>query len=125
MKKLFILIVLAIAVGALVATNPTREDHVAAVNEVVGSTIEQNLSSNNPLLDIVGKVGSALGSKVAGNVVDENLEYCNYYLFSLSRIKYDDKNYYLSVGALGTVKTTFNEKDLEKAVNSGINKLLK
>lgn len=125
MKKLFILIVLAIAVGALVATNPTREDHVAAVNEVVGSTIEQNLSSNNPLLDIVGKVGSALGSKVAGNVVDENLEYCNYYLFSLSRIKYDDKNYYLSVGALGTVKATFNEKDLEKAVNSGINKLLK
>lgn len=125
MKKLFILIVLAIAVGALVSTNPTREDHVAAVNEVVGSTIEQNLSSNNPLLDIVGKVGSALGSKVAGNVVDENLEYCNYYLFSLSRIKYDDKNYYLSVGALGTVKATFNEKDLEKAVNSGINKLLK
>lgn len=125
MKKLFILIVLAIAVGALVATNPTREDHVAAVNEVVGSTIEQNLSSNNPLLDIVGKVGSALGSKVAGNVVDENLEYCNYYLFSLSRIKYDDKNYYLSVGALGTVKATFNEKDLEKAVNNGINKLLK
>ena len=125
MKKLFILIVLAIAVGALVATNPTREDHVAAVTEVVGSTIEQNLSSNNPLLDIVGKVGSALGSKVAGNVVDENLEYCNYYLFSLSRIKYDDKNYYLSVGALGTVKATFNEKDLEKAVNSGINKLLK
>ncbi len=125
MKKLFILIVLAIAVGALVATNPTREDHAAAVNEVVGSTIEQNLSSNNPLLDIVGKVGSALGSKVAGNVVDENLEYCNYYLFSLSRIKYDDKNYYLSVGALGTVKATFNEKDLEKAVNSGINKLLK
>lgn len=125
MKKLFILIVLAIAVGALLATNPTREDHVAAVNEVVGSTIEQNLSSNNPLLDIVGKVGSALGSKVAGNVVDENLEYCNYYLFSLSRIKYDDKNYYLSVGALGTVKATFNEKDLEKAVNSGINKLLK
>ena len=116
---------LAIAVGALVSTNPTREDHVAAVNEVVGSTIEQNLSSNNPLLDIVGKVGSALGSKVAGNVVDENLEYCNYYLFSLSRIKYDDKNYYLSVGALGTVKATFNEKDLEKAVNSGINKLLK
>ena len=125
MKKLFILIVLVIAVGALVATNPTREDHVAAVNEVVGSTIEQNLSSNNPLLDIVGKVGSALGSKVAGNVVDENLEYCNYYLFSLSRIRYDDKNYYLSVGALGTVKATFNEKDLEKAVNSGINKLLK
>lgn len=125
MKKLFILIVLAIAVGALVSTNPTREDHVAAVNEVVGSTIEQNLSSNNPLLDIVGKVGSALGSKVAGNVVDENLEYCNYYLFSLSRIKYDDKNYYLSVGALGTVKATFNEKDLEKAVNNGINKLLK
>lgn len=125
MKKLFILIVLAIAVGALVATNPTREDHVATVNEVVGSTIEQNLSSNNPLLDIVGKVGSALGSKVAGNVVDENLEYCNYYLFSLSRIKYDDKNYYLSVGALGTVKATFNEKDLEKAVNNGINKLLK
>ncbi|MGN0229071.1 MAG: hypothetical protein ACI4BH_04590 [Muribaculaceae bacterium] len=125
MKKLFILIVLAIAVGALVATNPTREAHVAAVNEVVGSTIEQNLSSNNPLLDIVGKVGSALGSKVAGNVVDENLDYCNYYLFSLSRIKYNDKNYYLSVGALGTVKATFNEKDLEKAVNSGINKLLK
>ena len=93
MKKLFILIVLLIAAGALIATNPSREDHVAAVNQVVSSSIEQNLSSNNPVLDIMGKVGSAIGSEVARNVVDQKLEYCNYYLFSLTRTQYDGKNY--------------------------------
>ena len=125
MKKLFILIVLLIAAGALIATNPSREEHVAAVNQVVSSSIEQNLSSNNPVLDIMGKVGSAIGSEVARNVVDQKLEYCNYYLFSLTRTQYDGKNYYLSVGALGTVKATFNEEDLKNAVNSGISNLLK
>ena len=74
MKKLFILIVLLIATGALIATNPSREEHVAAVNQVVSSSIEQNLSSNNPVLDIMGKVGSAIGSEGARNVVDQKLE---------------------------------------------------
>ena len=125
MKKLFILIVLLIAAGALIATNPSREDHVAAVNQVVSSSIEQNLSSNNPVLDIMGKVGSAIGSEVARNVVDQKLEYCNYYLFSLSRAEIDGKNYYLSVGILGHAITSFNEDDLKDAVNNGIDNLLK
>ena len=57
MKKLFILIVLLIAAGALIATNPSREDHVAAVNQVVSSSIEQNLSSNNPCSTLWAKWG--------------------------------------------------------------------
>lgn len=125
MKKILTLIVLVVVLVALAVTNPSREDHVAAVNQVVSSTIKQNMQSDNAVLNLVGKVGSMLGSAVAGNVVDDNLEYCNYYLFSLSRAEFDGKNYYLSVGILGHAITTFNEEDLKDAVNSGIDNLLK
>lgn len=125
MKKILTLIVLVVVLVALAATNPSREDHVAAVNQVVSSTIEQNMQSDNAVLNLVGKVGSMFGSAVAGNVVDDNLEYCNYYLFSLSRAEFDGKNYYLSVGAFGKVFATFDEQDLKDAVNNGINNLLK
>lgn len=125
MKKILTLIVLVVVLVALAATNPSREDHVAAVNQVVSSAIEQNMQSDNAVLNLVGKVGSMFGSAVAGNVVDDNLEYCNYYLFSLSRAEFDGKNYYLSVGILGHAITTFNEEDLKDAVNSGIDNLLK
>lgn len=125
MKKILTLIVLVVVLVALAATNPSREDHVAAVNQVVSSAIEQNMQSDNAVLNLVGKVGSMFGSAVAGNVVDDNLEYCNYYLFSLSRAEFDGKNYYLSVGILGHAITTFNEEDLKDAVNNGIDNLLK
>lgn len=125
MKKILTLIVLVVVLVALAVTNPSREDHVAAVNQVVSSTIKQNMQSDNAVLNLVGKVGSMLGSAVAGNVVDDKLEYCNYYLFSLSCAEIDGKNYYLSVGILGHAITTFNEEDLKDAVNSGIDNLLK
>ena len=125
MKKILTLIVLVVVLAALAVTNPSREDHVAAVNQVVSSAIEQNMQSDNAVLNLVGKVGSMFGSAVAGNVVDNKLEYCNYYLFSLSRAEFDGKNYYLSVGILGHAITTFNEEDLKDAVNSGIDNLLK
>ena len=125
MKKILTLIVLVVVLAALAVTNPSREDHVVAVNQVVSSTIKQNMQSDNAVLNLVGKVGSMLGSAVAGNVVDDKLEYCNYYLFSLSRAEIDGKNYYLSVGILGHAITTFNEEDLKDAVNSGIDNLLK
>jgi len=113
------LIVIGFIVVALMATNPSTEEHKEAVKQKVSSAFENNTSDGNAFQ----KLGEQLGQKIGMALIDKMIKRENYLLFSLTKSRFLDNNEkekVVGVGILGKVylANEFSEKITEKIEES-------
>ena len=114
-----ILIVIGFLLVALMATNPSSEEHKEAVKEKVSAAFENNNSDGNAFQ----KLGEQLGQTIGMAIIDKMIKRENYLLFSLTKSKFldnDEKEKVVGLGILGKVylRDEFSEKVTEKIEES-------
>ena len=114
-----ILIVVGFILVALMATNPSTEEHKEAVKEKVSAAFENNNSEGNAFQ----KLGEQLGQTIGMVIIDKMIKRENFLLFSLTKSKFlnnDEKEKVVGFGILGKVylANEFSEKITEKIVES-------
>ena len=77
------LIVKGFILVALMATNPSTEEHKEAVKEKVSAAIENNNSNGNAFQKLVEQFGQTIGMALINNMIKRD----NYLLFSLTKVK--------------------------------------
>ena len=118
MKKIIYLI-LIVAVAVLSWMNkPTTEEHKAAIMAQVTGAISDELSSSNKVMDFLGSVGTAIGSKAAEAYIDTQMEMEDYYVCNVAMMEIDGEKKSLSIGVFGNVFTTFDKDDLKEAIRN-------
>lgn len=114
------LIIIGFILVALMATNPSTEEHKEAVKEKVSAVIENNNSNGNAFQ----KLGEQLGKTIGMVIIDKMINRENYLIFSLTKSKkflnkqYNDK--IIGLGIFGKVYlfNEFSEKITEKIEES-------
>ena len=116
MKQIQItLIIIGFIIVALMATNPSTEEHKEAVKEKISAAFENNNSDGNAFR----KLGEQLGQTIGMALIDKMIKRDNYLLFSLTKSKfldYDEKEKVVGLGILGKVylRDEFSEKVTKK-----------
>ena len=82
------LIVIGFILVALMATNPSTDEHKEAVKEKVSAVIENNNSNGNAFQ----KLGEQLGQTIGMALIDKMIKRENYYLYSLTKSKFLNNN---------------------------------
>ena len=122
MKKLTLLsvcfaVVVLIGLAVLAATKPDRASHYEAIKKEVLVVVDKQMNSNASLKDF-----AAMGTLKALNALDEcmgrYLILREHTFYTVGVIIYKDQLFPVSVGALGHVWLTVDEKDLEQVVTS-------
>ena len=113
------LIVIGFILVALMATNPSTDEHKEAVKIKVSAAFENNNSDGNTFQ----KLGEQLGQTIGMALIDKMIKRENYLLFSLTKSKfldYDEKEKVVGLGILGKVylRDEFSEKVTEKIEES-------
>ena len=79
-KNQILLILIGFILVALMATNPSTEEHKEAVMEKVSAAIEINNSNVNSFL----KINEQLGQTIGKALIDKEIKRENYFIFSIS-----------------------------------------
>ena len=113
------LIIIGFILVALMATNPSTEEHKEAIKEKVSAAFENNTTDGNEFQ----KLGEQLGQTIGMALIDKMIKRENYLLFSLTKSKfldYDEKEKVVGLGILGKVylRDEFSEKVTEKIEES-------
>ena len=104
---LFFLIILILAC----ITNPNEEAHKNALKARAHSIMSEIVTEQrNTMSSAVWQLG---GSQLVDGFIDSNLSIDNYYLFSIPKIRWNEKSYPIGFGAFSKVYIT---KELNKAV---------
>ena len=114
-----ILIVIGFLLLALMASNPSTEEHKEAVKEKVSAAFENNTTDGNTFQ----KLGEQLGQTIGMALIDKMIKRENYLLFSLTKSNFldnDEKEKVVGFGILGKVYlfNEFSEKVTEKIEES-------
>jgi hypothetical protein len=114
------LIIIGFILLALMATNPSIEDHRQAVTEKMKEKMTE--SSNSESKNEWQKAGEAIGMAIGGGIVEKSVSRDNYLLFSLTKITFGDKSKNIGLGIIGNVwifnDSKFGESDNDN--NNGI-----
>ena len=107
-RKLLTLIFSLFAVLLLVFTNPSTEEHKAAVkvkmNAFMQATLkEQSAFSKDALSGIGAGLGALMGGYVVDKMIDAGIVRNNYLLFSTTTFVSEGKSKTIGVGVLGNV----------------------
>ena len=113
------LIVIGFILVALMATNPSTEEHKEAIKEKVSAAFENNNSNGNAFQ----KLGEQLGQTIGMALIDKMIKRDNYLLFSLTKSKFlnnNEEEKIVGLGILGKVylRDEFSENITEKIEES-------
>jgi hypothetical protein len=102
------LIIIGFIVLALMATNPTIEDHREGVKEMYKKKLgEMNKDKQN---NLGYQIGTGLGMMIGDGFIDKIVSRDNYLLFSLTKATVGNKTQNIGFGVLGQVYIQDNEK---------------
>jgi len=110
-KSQITLIIIGFILLALMATNPSIEDHRQAVMNEIKKKMSQESNPDNKW----EQVGQAIGMAFGQGIIEKAVTRDNYLIFSITKISFNDKPKYFGIGILGHVFTN----DYEKIKNSG------
>ncbi|UIR55707.1 DUF4359 domain-containing protein [Sphingobacterium sp. SRCM116780] len=99
-KRIFALLIVALMLGA-VFTNPKREQHELAVKEKTESLLKKQVGQKEQIFVNLGM--KLFGKNIVDNFVSKALIVDNYYLFSLTKIKWQGKETIIGGGAFGKI----------------------
>ena len=122
-KNQILLILIGFILVALMATNPSTEEHKEAVMEKVSAAIEINNSNGNAFR----KINEQLGQTIGKALIDKEIKRENYFIFSIIKAKYlfnpptssiNQKK--VGIGILGNVYLSdlFSNRISEKIIES-------
>lgn len=110
MKKFLIsLIVILCLAGVCIVTCPDRQAHKDTLMALVNNKINTEVNKAD-LGDELSLLGSSIGSKLVGNMLDNRLEVRNHFVYSIGILQKDSGPQTVSVGLLGHVFTASQEK---------------
>uniref|UniRef100_A0AB33J7J5 GYF domain-containing protein n=1 Tax=Prevotella sp. GTC17259 TaxID=3236795 RepID=A0AB33J7J5_9BACT len=113
----FVFLGIAIILGILAITNPSREDHNAAIQQAVKEVLNtQQYDSDEDIFSQGMEIISGLITRhMTSAIVDQMLEVDNYGIFSIGTIHLNGKSHTISYGILGHVYT-FDKTDVKQAL---------
>jgi len=95
------LIVLGFILLALMATNPSIEDHREGVKKIYKEKLEKINKQENGNLG--AQIGTGIASLIGNGFIDKIVSRDNYLLFSLTKVSLGDKSKNIGFGILGNV----------------------
>lgn len=98
-------ILLIVVVAILGFTNPSKEDHI---NEIVNLVTRDDFEEMSSDGDTYGLIGASIGLGIVLNLFENLIETNNYILFSLSKVEKEGKSNIICYGILGNI--FFTEK---------------
>ena len=118
----FFFIVL-VCLGAF-ATNPTSVEHKLILKdkmrEYLNTEIDKmQLESDNKFAQLGASLGAAFGGVIADKFIDENVVVDDYYLFSITNVRWEGKIKMVGVGLFGKV---ILHPDIDKKLKEGLPK---
>lgn len=119
LKRMFVgfLFLLAVLLVAMAVSCPSEQAHKNKIKEKITLALEQSAQRNNNLFGVgIGLVRHLLTDQILDRVLDEMVDYHNYYVFSKCTINSDGKDKNISYGAFARV-FTMNEDDLSRYID--------
>lgn len=119
LKRMFVgfLFLLAVLLVAMAVSCPSEQAHKNKIKEKITLALEQSAQRNNNLFGVgIGLVRHLLTDEILDRVLDEMVDYHNYYVFSKCTINSDGKDKNISYGAFARVYT-MNEDDLSRYID--------
>lgn len=119
LKRLFIaflglLVCLAVAMAV---SCPSKQDHKDRIREKISLALEKQQAKNANLFGVgVGMVRHLLTDQILDRVLEEMVDFHNYYVYSKCTINTGGKDKNISYGALGHV-FTMNEDDISRYID--------
>jgi hypothetical protein len=98
-----IIIFVIIALVAVIAflTNPNEAAHKEAMNVRANTIMDEIVAEQNPLVSIAWNTLG--GSRLLNEFVNASVTTDNYFLFSVTKINWDNDSYIVGIGAFGNV----------------------
>lgn len=117
----FILVILFILAFV---TNPDKEMHQTLVKEKIESGLTQALSKQGISADntIIKSLKNDVFDNMVWTTIENNIEYKNYYFFSISQVNYMGESYPISIGFFKYVMVM---PQLEKRIEDKLNSYIK
>jgi hypothetical protein len=121
---LFVLFfVVLVCLGAF-ATNPTSVEHKLILKdkmrEYLNTEIDKmQLENDNKFAALGASLGAAFGGVIADKFIDENVVVDDYYLFSITNVRWEGKIKMVGVGIFGKV---ILHPDIDKKMKEGLTK---
>lgn len=119
LKRMFVgfLFLLAVLLVAMTVSCPSEQAHKNKIKEKITLALEQSAQRNNNLFGVgIGLVRHLLTDEILDRVLDEMVDYHNYYVYSKCTINSDGKDKNISYGAFARV-FTMNEDDLSRYID--------
>lgn len=119
LKRMFVgfIFLLAVLLVAMAVSCPSEQAHKNKIKEKITLALEQSAQRNNNLFGVgIGLVRHLLTDEILDRVLDEMVDYHNYYVFSKCTINSDGKDKNISYGAFARV-FTMNEDDLSRYID--------
>lgn len=117
LKRLFI-VLLVVAIAAFI-TNPSKEDHKNAVKIKLGEVMKESMGNATNDLEKLGQdIGMVFGGALKDQLVESMLITDNYFVFSVSKVRWMGEEKLVSVGAFRYV---FVSNKVKKVFKEGMN----
>lgn len=100
-KKRIISIALVLLMLLAVVTNPTQEQHEAAVKEKAIALFKKQLNYDHQ--EAIDFAMNLVGNQVINQFLQNNVQVENYYLFSLTKLRWEGKSTIIGGGAFKQV----------------------
>jgi len=114
-KQLLIWLTISLLIVLAFSTNPPVEKHRAEVKNKFGTILQKSLAENidknggdKQGLDIGTTFSSMFGSIILNPLIDSYISDDNYLLFSVTKLKWNDKTNVIGFGAFGKVYISDN-----------------
>jgi len=120
-RNLYLIFLLLLCIGAF-ATNPSSAEHKLILKDkmrqLLNSEINKLKSENdNEFAQLGATLGAAIGGAFTDKFVEENVIVDDYYLFSITKVRYEGKSNIVGLGIFGKV---ILHPDMEKTVKNGL-----
>jgi hypothetical protein len=117
----FLFFIVLVGLGAF-ATNPTLAEHKLILKdkmrEYLNTEIDKmQVENDNKFAALGASLGAAFGGIIADKFIDENVVVYDYYLFSITNVRWDGKIKMVGVGILGKV---ILHPDIDKKMKEGL-----
>ena len=110
-RIIFLLAVIGVIVASIL-TCPKKEQHIAAISNVVSSILNDELTEDSDGFETLGVM---LGNAIAAPIIRNSITVDDYIVCSIGKYNYQGDEQVVSIGAFGHVFTVSKEK-VKKAI---------
>lgn len=108
------IIIAVVVLVVLAITNPDRRQHTDAIARAFTEAFDNEMEKSGISGSALGEIGNMIADRMTASMVDQLLDYHNYFIFSKSTITIVGKSYTVSWGLLGRVFTVSNDRLSQK-----------